>query len=217
MIKPEEYTMQKRTGVLIICCLASFNLFCSSNGVLDVNKPHLGESVRITQVDGSEQEGVIIAKQGAEIKYVDAKTHSLEIVQADRIRSLARSANIYDLEGNTIGEQEIDDTKKSGKTIGYSLAGTALGAAVGFGIGVILAGNSDVPIGYPMLICGVAGGITMGFMGHQADVDDAIGKIRQDRLANTQNELREQLLKEQQLLDEERKEKEKMIKDMEKK
>ncbi len=127
------------------------------------------------------------------------------------------SAREYDLEGNVITEQQIKQAKGAGKTVGYSFAGVALGAAVGFGVGVIIASQSDVPIGYSMAALGAAGGITLGLIGSRNDRDDAIEKIRQDRLATAHEELREQLLKEQKLLDEEKKRKEQMMKELDQK
>ena len=207
-----------RTIICVFLFLfATLQIYCSGSRTINPEKPELGESVQIQLKDGKELEGVLIAKEDSLLKYVDASTHSLESVLIRKISSLQYSTREYDLEGNVITEQQIKDAKGAGKTIGYSFAGVALGAAVGFGVGVIIASQSDVPIGYSMAALGVAGGITMGLIGSRNDRDDAIEKIRQDRLATAHEELREQLLKEQKLLDEEKKRKEQMMKELDQK
>jgi hypothetical protein len=211
----EEYNMARIIICVSLFFCATLQIYCSGNSLINLEKPELGESVQIQLKDGKELEGVIISKKDSLIKYVDAATHSLETLQIGKINTLQHSVRVYDLEGNVISEQQISDAKGAGKTIGYSFAGVALGAAVGFGLGVIIASQSDdVPIGYSMAAFGVAGGITGGLMGSRIDRDDAIEKIRQERLAAAHEELREQLEKEQKLLDEEKKRKEQMMKDL---
>lgn len=207
-----------RTSICVfLFFFATLQIYCSGSRSINLEKPELGESVQIKLKDGKELEGVLIAKEDSLLKYVDATTHSLESVLVRKISSLQYSAREYDLEGNVITEQQIKQAKGAGKTVGYSFAGVALGAAVGFGVGVIIASQSDVPIGYSMAALGAAGGITLGLIGSRNDRDDAIEKIRQDRLATAHEELREQLLKEQKLLDEEKKRKEQMMKELDQK
>ncbi len=206
--------MAKTIMSIFLFFFVSMQICCSGNRLINMEKPKLGESVQIQLKDGKEYEGVIIAKEDSLLKYVDAATHSLETLPVEKIHSLQQSMQVYDLEGNVITEQQIRDAKGIGKTVGYSFAGVALGAAVGFGVGVIIASQSDVPIGYSMAALGVAGGITMGLLGNRSEREDAIEKIRQERLASAHEELREQLLKEQKLLDEEKKQKEEMMKEL---
>jgi hypothetical protein len=213
----EEYYMTRTSICVFLFFLASLQIYCSGNRLINLEKPELGESVQIQLNDGKELEGVIIAKEDSLLKYVDATTHSLETLPVKKVNILKHSARVYDLEGNVISDQQISEANGAGKTIGYSFAGVALGAAVGFGVGVIIASQSDVPIGYSMAAFGVAGGITMGLIGHRHDREDAIDKIRQERIATTQAELRQQIEKEQKLLDEEKKRKEQIIKELERK
>jgi hypothetical protein len=213
----EEYKMSRTIICVFLFLFATLQIYCSGSRTINPEKPELGESVQIQLKDGKELEGVLIAKEDSLLKYVDASTHSLESVLIRKISSLQYSTREYDLEGNVITEQQIKDAKGAGKTVGYSFAGVALGAAAGFGVGVLIASQSDVPIGYSMAALGVAGGITMGMIGSRNDREDAIEKIRQDRLATAHEELREQLLKEQKLLDEEKKRKEQMMKELDQK
>jgi len=209
--------MVRSIVIFLLFCFATLQLSCSGSRLINPEKPRLGESVQIQLKDGKALEGVIVAKEESLLKYIDTATHSLETLELAKINSLQRSLQVYDLQGNVIPEQQISKTKGVGKTIGYSFAGVALGAAVGFGVGVLIASQSDVPIGYSMAGFGVAGGVIMGLIGNQNEREDAIEKIRQERLASAQDELREQLLKEQKLLDEEKKQKEKMIKELDQK
>jgi len=208
-----------RNGIIffLLLGLMSIQFSCTSAGLINLEKPKLGESVYLVQADGKEREGVLISKEGAIIKYVDSQSHILTTVNIADIRMIKRSSRVYDLEGKIITEEQIRDARSIGKTVGYSVAGVALGAAVGFGVGALIASQSDIPIGYSMGVLGIAGGITMGFMGSRTDRNDAIEKIRMERLASAQEDLREQLLKEQKLLDEEKKQKEKMMKELDQK
>jgi len=208
-----------RNGIIffLLLGLMSIQFSCTSAGLINLEKPKLGESVYLVQADGKEREGVLISKEGSIIKYVDSQSHILTTVNIADIRMIKRSSRVYDLEGKIITEEQIRDARSIGKTVGYSVAGVALGAAVGFGVGALIASQSDIPIGYSMGVLGIAGGITMGFMGSRTDRNDAIEKIRMERLASAQEDLREQLLKEQKLLDEEKKQKEKMMKELDQK
>jgi small nuclear ribonucleoprotein (snRNP)-like protein len=209
--------MVKSFTIFLLFFFATLHVCCSGSRLINKENPKLGESVQIQLKDGKELEGVIIATENSLLKYVDTASHRLETLEITEISTLQRSLQIYDLEGNVITEKQISEVKGSGKTIGYGFAGVVLGAAVGFGVGVLIASQSDVPIGYSMGLFGVAGGITMGLMGNKNDREDAIEKVRQERLASAHDELREQLLKEQKLLDEEKKQKEKMMKELDQK
>jgi len=209
--------MLKTSIIFSIFCIALLQISCGGTRLIDMENPNPGESVRIQFKDGSEKEGILIAKEGLVIKYVDALSHNLIGLEMEKINSLQRSSHIYDMEGNTISEEQIHEAKGSGKTIGYSFAGVALGAAVGFGVGVLIASGSDIPIGYSMAAFGLAGGIALGIHGSHSDRADAIDKIRQERLTSANAELREQLIQEQKMLEEQKKAKEKMIQELDQK
>jgi hypothetical protein len=213
----EEQSMSKAGITIFLFCFAAAQFFCSSSRVLNIEKSKPGESVQILLKDGTERQGIVIAREDTILKYVDAATHNLTPLAVDKILSLQRSLQVFDLEGDRISEEQIHAAKGWGKTVGYSFAGVALGAAVGFGVGVIIASGSDVPIAYSMAALGIAGGITLGILGNRSDRDDAIDKVRQERLNAAKDQMREQLLKEEKLLEEQKKEKEKMIKELDQK
>lgn len=209
--------MRKIIISILLVGWISIQYACNREGLINLEKPKLGESVHIIKTDGKDHEGILISKEGSKLKYVDSQSHSMNTLEIASIQTIRKSSRIYDLEANIITEEQIREAKGTGKTVGYGIAGVALGAAVGFGVGALIASQNDIPIGYSMIVLGVAGGVTMGLMGNRTDREEAIEKIRMERLASAQEELRDQLLKEQKLLDEEKKQKEKMMKELDQK
>jgi len=204
--------MKKIITVIIICSLL-FSLYnCSGSRKINTENPPVGESVQIALVDGTIVNGVILQKEGQELRYVDVTTHKPERIELQKIRGIIRSDKIYDLEGNRITEDQISEQKGITKTLAYGVGGLVLGAAVGFGVGVVMLSNDIGKPIYPMSILGLGGAIYFGLRGAHSDREDAIDDIRSDRYKVTQQRLQEELEREQQKLDEQKKELEELKK-----
>jgi hypothetical protein len=174
--------------------------------------PPIGQSVKIVLVDGSMREGVILKREGQQVRYVDTETHKPERLDVQEIRGIVKSNIIYDLEGNRITESEIAAEKGMIKTLGYGVGGLVLGAAAGFGVGVILQAQDIAPPIYPMAILGLGGAIYFGIRGADSDHEDAIDDIRSERYKVTQERLKKELREEQEKLEEQKKELEQLKK-----
>jgi hypothetical protein len=166
---------------------------------------------------GEKREGVLLKKEKSLITLIDSSTNKPEKIDVEEIRSIEYSDKVYDLEGKIISENDISEAKGVIKTIGYGLGGFVLGAAVGFGVGVLISSQKEIALMYPMGILGLAGGIYFGTKGSGIDREDAIDEIRRERYRETQAELMKQLEQEKKKLEEQQVEREKMMQELKKK
>ena len=204
--------MRRLISIILIVSLLTTLYSCSGSRKISIEEPPVGQSVKIVLVDGSMREGVILKREGQEIRYVDTETHKPERLDVQKIRGIVKSNMIYDLEGKRITESEIADEKGITKTLGYGVGGFVLGAAVGFGVGVILlAQDIGKPI-YPMAVLGIGGAIYFGMRGANSDFEDAIDDIRSERYKVTQERLKKELKNEQEKLEKQKKELEQLKK-----
>ena len=177
----------KRFVVSILLCSLIFSIYnCSSSRKISVDNPPIGESVQMALVDGTTVSGVILQKEGQELRYIDVVSHKPELIGLQKIRSIIKSGKIYDLEGNQITEKQIADQKGLTKTVAYGAGGLVLGAAVGFGVGLIMLSNDIGKPIYPMSVLGLGGAIYFGIRGANSDRDDAIDDIRSARYKVTE-------------------------------
>jgi len=204
--------MKKTVAVIVICSLLFSVNNCSGSRKINVDNPPIGESVQIALVDGTVVNGVILQKEGQELRYVDVTSHKPERIEVQKVRGILKSDQIYDLEGNLITEEQVTGQKGMTKTVAYGVGGLVLGAAVGFGVGVILLANDIGRPIYPMSILGLGGAIYFGLRGADSDWEDAIDDIRSERYKVTQQKLKEELEREQQKLEEQKKELEELKK-----
>jgi hypothetical protein len=204
-------------GVLLV---SIFNLMvgCSSRSVINPDTPPIGESVTIRLIDGTTREGVILKKEGEILKYIDTQSHVPEDLEINKIRSINYAGKVYDLEGNVISESQISEAKGISKTLVYSFGGFILGAAAGFGIAAIVNSmDADIAPVYPMLGIGIISGIYFGSQGSRSDREDSIDDIRSERYEVSQAQLKKQLEEEKRKLLEQKKQHEKIKKDLKKK
>jgi hypothetical protein len=201
------------SGVLLICFL---NLIIGCSSSIRVDDPPIGESVVINLDDGSTREGVILKKDGKNLKYIDTISHRPEDLTISKIKSIGYADKVYDLEGNVITDDQISDEKGMSKTLAYGFGGLVLGAAVGFGVGAVMQ-SEDIAIGIPMAILGVVGGVYFGIKGSNSDREDAIDDIRAERYEVSQAELKKKLEYEKKRLEDQKEKQEQLKKDIEQK
>jgi len=200
--------VKKPISIILIFSFVFYLFGCSSNGLVDLEEPESGASVRIKLVDGTTKHGLILKKEGQILKYVDSETNEPEDLEISRINKIEYSDVVYDFSGKTISENDISDAKGSGKTIGYSAGGFLIGGLIGFGIGAIASSATDegVALVYPIVGFGIAGGILLGFKGSDLDRQDAINDIRVERYKVTQKELQKELDKQKKEIEKKKKE-----------
>ncbi len=208
--------MKKIIIIVLISILLLQLISCSSQGKLINGIPDRGTSVAIFQKNGKISEGLFIKDEQSHIIYIDRESHKAEKIESTNITKIERSFSIYDFEANKITNTDIGNEKGSSRLLGYGLGGFALGTAVGFGIGAVLA-SSGVPLLYPMLAGALTGTYFFGAMGHKSDKDEAIKNIRNKRFAKSKGKLQKELDETRKLIEEKKKEKEKIIKEMESK
>ncbi|TFH00772.1 MAG: hypothetical protein E4H13_06635 [Calditrichales bacterium] len=202
-------------GVLVV---SIFNLFigCSSRSVINTNNPPIGQSVVITLQDGKVLKGVLLKKEGENIKYIDSTSGKPENLTLKQIQKMVHSDTVFDLEGKVITEPAISDAKGMSKTLAYGFGGFVLGAAAGFGVGALMQSES-MPLVYPMAGLGVVGAVYFGMMGSDSDREDAIDTIRSSRYKVSQEKLKNRLEEEKQKLLDQQKQQEEQKKEMQKK
>jgi ribose/xylose/arabinose/galactoside ABC-type transport system permease subunit len=201
--------------IVMMLTIALFN--CSSHRVLSKDNPEAGASAKIVMTSGKIMEGVLLVVQGDTLKYIDSKSHRPETLLLSTIKEIKSSSSIYDLEGNKITEADISNAKSSSKIVTYAVGGTAFGAAVGLGIGLILVHNYDIPIIYPMATMGAVGGILFGIKGNRTAYDDAVESVREERYQKMQIKMRQELESEKKRLEEERAKEQQKLKELKEK
>lgn len=206
--------MKKTITVILIFTLLLQLISCASQGKLIKGIPERGESVIIVKKNGIMLEGLFIKNDNTQYIYIDNKTHKAEKIEKSEIKRIERSSKIYDFEGNNISRTDIGNEKSNSRMLGYGTGGFAIGTAVGFGIGALLA-SSGVPLLYPMLAGAVTGTYYFGSMGSDSDRDEAIKNIRNERFEISKDKLQKELDETRKLIEEKKKEKEKLIKEME--
>jgi hypothetical protein len=204
-------------SILLFSIILIFTIFsCSGQRALSKENPEAGASARIVLNNGKIVEGLLLVIEGDNLKYIDTKSHRPETLLLSNVKEVTRSQYIYDLEGNTSTEADIKNAKTSSKTITYAAGGTALGAVVGVGIGLVLVHNYDVPVIYPLATMGIVGGIIFGLQGNSAAYNDAIETVRENRYQKMQMKMRNELDSEKKRLEKERDEEEKKLKELKK-
>jgi hypothetical protein len=209
--------MKKAISIFLVLSFFLYIFGCSGSRNMSVEDPEIGKSVKIILIDGAVKEGVLLKKEGSKLTYIDTASNMPEELEIKKVRMMEYANKVYDLEGKIISDNEISVAKGFTKTIGYGLGGLVLGAAVGFGVGVLIASSESVPLIYPMGALGLAGGIYFGIHGAQRDREDAIDEIRRERYKVTQVKLRKKLEEEKKKLQEQQAEKDKMLKELKKK
>jgi hypothetical protein len=202
--------MKKIVSLIVLSSFLAQLFSCSGSRTLSLEDPPIGESVKINLITGEKLTGVLLKKEGNLITYIDSASNKPETIEVKKIRTIEHSDTVYDLEGKIITESDISKEKGVTKTLGYGLGGFVLGAAVGFGVGVIISSAEEIPLIYPMGILGLTGGIYFGLKGNKSDSEDAVDSIRRTRYLKTQAELKRQLEEEQKKLEEQEAERNKI-------
>ena len=199
--------MRKTVSVILIFSFVLYLFGCSSKGLVDLEDPPAGASVKINLTNGSSKTGVLLQKAGEVIKYVDTQSGKPENLQLSAIRTIEYTETEYDLTGKPISENEISDEKGMGKTIGYGFGGLLIGGLVGFGAGAVFSSATDegTALIYPIVGFGVAGAIVLGLKGSEMDREDAIDDIREERYKVIQREMEQELKKQKKELEQQKK------------
>ena len=209
--------MKRIASIILLFSFLMHLLSCGSTRTLSMEDPPIGESVIISLITGEKYTGVLLKKEGSLITYIDSASNKPETIDIKKIRTIEHSDTVYDLEGKIITESDISKERAVTKTFGYGLGGLVLGAAVGFGVGVIISSSEEIPLIYPMGILGLAGGVYFGIKGYRSDREDAVDSIRRTRYLKAQAELKKQLEEEQKKLKDQKIEKDKMMQELKKK
>ncbi len=206
--------MKKIISIILIASFVFYIFGCSSGRFVDLEKPPAGESVKINLADGTSKQGVILKLTDGLLKYVDTETSKPEDLQISEIKSIEKISTVYDLTGKTISESEISSAKGSGKTWAYGVGGFLAGGLIGFGAGALYSAASDKSIAliYPMVVFGAAGAVFLAMKGSDVDRDDAIDEIRKERYKVTQKELDDALKLQQEELEKQKKDLDKIKK-----
>jgi hypothetical protein len=204
--------VQKTVSVILIFSFLLYLFGCSSKGLVDLEDPPAGASVKINLVDGTSRTGVLLQKDGKIIKYVDTQTNKPEDLDLSGINTIEYTETEYDFTGQPISESDIGAAKGMGKTLGYGFGGLLIGGLIGFGAGAVFSSATDegTALIYPIIGFGVAGAILLGLKGSELDREDAIDDIRKDRYTETQREMEKDLEIQKKELEQQKKDLEKL-------
>ena len=184
--------MRKIISVILLFSFTFYIVGCSGqSGLVDLSDEPAGASVDIKLVDGTEDHGVLLKKEGDIVKYISTVTQKPEDLELSRISTIEYSDKVYDLNGGMISESVIGDAKGSGKTIGYGLGGFLVGGLIGFGAGALFisATENSTALIYPIIGVGIAGAVFLGMKGSDLDRESAIDEIRMKRYEESRKEL----------------------------
>jgi hypothetical protein len=204
--------LKKPISIVLIFCFIFYLFGCSSNGLVNLENPPAGASVKINLIDGTSKTGVLLKKKDQIIKYIDTQTGIPEDLDLSGINNIEYSKTEFDLSGKTISENEISTATGMGKTLGYGFGGLLIGGLIGFGAGALFSSTTDegTALIYPIIGFGVAGAVFLGIKGSELDREDAIDEIRKDRYSVTQRELNEELERQKKELEKQKKDLEKL-------
>lgn len=169
----------KHVVIGILCTFFLFN--CSAQKSLTTSQ----SSVVVELKDGSIKEGLVIKREEDKLLYMDSKTHGKEEIFISDIQRLKKADVLYDFEANPIPNSVINDSKGLNNTFLYGGGGLVLGAATGFGVGLILfeATGERSALTITMASLSLIGGVYFGFVGSDQDYEDAVFDVRQKRYA----------------------------------
>ena len=204
------------SSILIITLLFSL-IACSSQGQLIKGMPEQGQSVVIHTKPGQIKEGLFIKLDSEQIIYIDKDTHKAETIHNGLIDYFKIADKHYDFEGNEITDKDIGDERGYGRTFGYGVGGFALGAALGFGVGIILQKSEITAPIVPMISLGLGGAYLFGDMGYKSDTEIAIKEVRDKRFTKSKDKFEKELEQTKKLIEAKKKEKERLQNEIEKK
>ncbi len=179
----------KNTFMLLLLALAAVSLSsCASGRISAVRDVKPQSSVKMILADGSVKEGVIFKGDKEQLFFVNAATHKTDTVMYDAVKSMEYLNRYLDFNGYEMPKAEIKSHKGLKKTLLYGGGGLILGAAAGAGTAIALfapkedgdTGNSDAAIG-AIAAFGTIGAVVFGWLGSNADFDDAVFKTRKAR------------------------------------
>lgn len=186
---------------------------CSGTKALSTENPESQASVIINLKNGSKKSGIVLKREGDDLVYIDAQSHSKEKIAYKEIKNLEKSAVYYDFEGYEMPNYAIKEKQGMSSTLLYGGGGLLLGAAVGTGVGIgLLSADVDVPPIASIAAFGVAGAIYFGYSGAEKDYENAIFELRKERykaskakrdkeIEKAKKELKEQKARKKELLD----------------
>ncbi len=205
------------TKTFLVLFLINVILFsCSSQ--LSTKNPASQSSVVIYIKDGSQKKGIVLKRDGNNLIYIDSKSHAKESIAYENIVKLTEANEIYDFEGRPISESTISDQQGLNKTLLYGSGGLILGAAAGAGLGIALVGGGlDLPPLVSIAALGIAGAWVFGSMGYDNDFDEAVFDVRQQRYKISKAKRDKEINAEKKKLEAQQREKEELLKKIEKK
>ncbi len=189
---------------------------CSSSRFLNVDNVKTNQSVRVFLKTGEAREGIVVRQDETKLTIVDSKDHEPIEIQRNEIRQVELSTSNFDYDGYPISNAEIAKYKSSRNTWGYAVGGAAIGAAVGLAIATpIWLANDNPP---PLFGAGlglIVGSIYFGSRGIKKDREVALQQVREIR--GLESQLAQEKAAEEEKLRAIEKEKEALLKQLEKK
>ena len=179
----------KKSFILILFVLVAVSLnSCASGRISAVREAKPQSSVKMTLTDGSVKEGVLFKGNKEQLFFVNAATHKTDTVLYDAIKKMEYLNRYLDFNGSEMSRAEINTHKGVKKTLLYGGGGLILGAAAGSGVAIALfapqkngdTGNSDAAIG-TIAGLGTVGALVFGWVGSNADFEDAVFNTRKAR------------------------------------
>ncbi len=186
-------------------------------------------SVNVRMVSGKKASGIVEKVEPHQLTLME-KNRALRVISKPSIVEIRRKPPIYDDFGNGISESEINNRKSIGNTLVYGLGGGLLSFGTSFFIGSLISQQTEHGSTALLLTTGVGG--TLGTVlftraGSMRDRKIAIDKIKDERRAvqitikkekqeKSSEEIEKMLLEEKAKQDTLRKERERLLKELEK-
>jgi hypothetical protein len=199
--------MKKFISIILIITLLFSIIACSGQGKLIKDTPEQGQSLVIYTKDGKIHEGLFIKKDDERLIFIDKDSHKAETIENSDISKVIESKRYYDFEGNEITDSNISSERGYSRTAGYGVGGLFLGAAVGFGVGIILQKQEIAAPLVPMVALGLGGAYFFADMGYKSDTEVAIKTVRDRRFAKSKDKFEKELEETKKLIEAKKKEK----------
>lgn len=203
---------------------------CSRYVVVTYDQVEKTNSVEIALNSGDRISGAVFKKEPHQLSLLTPDRRRA-LVTKDNIMSIKRLPPVYDSFGNGISELEIDKYKTNKNAVIYGVGGGALSLGTSFFLGSMLAADSSRDGGAilagSMVGLGMPGTLLFIRAGMAKDRKDAIEKINDKRISAKLEETRgsdpaqtdrmKELKKEKEKQEALRKERERLLKELEKK
>ncbi|MBN2416295.1 hypothetical protein JXO52_10660 [bacterium] len=218
----------KWCAVLLIVVLTAVG--CSRYVVVSYDQVEKTNSVEIALNSGARISGAVFKKEPHQLSLLtDDRRRAL--VTKDNIMSIKRLPPVYDSFGNGISELEIAEYKTNRNAVIYGIGGGALSLGTSFFLGSMLAADSSRDGGAilagSMAGLGIPGTVLFVRAGMAKDRKDAIEKINDKRISAkleetgggdpAQSDKMMELQKEKERQEALRKERERLLKELEEK